>query len=74
MKNLWSSEPVLLLGVIQTGIAMLVLFGLHLTEGQTAAIIAFSTAVVTLIARSQVHSPSTVEAIKAAINENKPKE
>ncbi len=71
MKNLWNSEPTAILGLIQAGITLLVCFGLHLTAEQIGAILTFSGAFLAVINRGQVHSPSTVEAIKKAINDKK---
>lgn len=50
MKN----EPVLVLGAVQTAIALGVSFGLHLSTEQTGAILAFVAAVIALITRTQV--------------------
>lgn len=49
-----TNEPVLVLGVVQAALALLVGFGLGLTGEQTAAIVAFSAALLSLIARSKV--------------------
>lgn len=73
MKNLWSTEPTAVLAVIQSGITLLICFGLHLSAEQIGAILTFSNAILAIINRSQVHSPSTVEAIKQAINDSKEK-
>ena len=54
MGNLWNREPTVLLGVIQAGVTLGVCFGLALTNEQIGAILTFSTAVVTLVTRSQV--------------------
>lgn len=71
MKNLWASEPTAILGLVQAALTLLVCFGLHLSPEQIGAILTFSGALLAVINRSQVHSPSTVEAIKAAIADNK---
>lgn len=71
MKNLWNSEPTAMLALLQAGITLGISFGLHLTPEQIGAIVTFSGLLFALINRSQVHSPSTVEAIKAAIHETK---
>jgi hypothetical protein len=73
MKNLWTSEPTALLALLQAGITLGVSFGLHLTGEQIGALVTFSGLLFALINRSQVHSPSTVEAIKQAMQEGKPK-
>lgn len=54
MLSWWNKEPVLLLGVVQAGITLGVSFGLNLTQEQIGAILTFTTAVTTWIARSQV--------------------
>jgi nitrate/nitrite transporter NarK len=61
LRDLWggltdrlSSEPVMVLAVIQMGVALGVAFGLNLTAAQTGAIVAFTAAVLGLIARSKV--------------------
>lgn len=57
MKALWEkmmNEPVLILNLINVVIAGAVAFGLDLSMEQKAAIIAISTAVLNLLARSQV--------------------
>lgn len=74
MKNLWNSEPTAILGLIQAALTLVVCFGLRLSPEQIGAILGFSGAVLTFINRSQVHSPAAVEAIKTAIDDNKPKE
>lgn len=74
MKNLWNTEPTAVLGLVQAAITLFVCFGVHLTNEQIGAILTFTTALLMVINRSQVHSPSTVEAIKQAINESKTEE
>lgn len=54
MGNLWGREPVMILGLVQTGLVLAVSFGLNLTDGQTAGILAFTAAVLTVIARQRV--------------------
>lgn len=66
-SNLWSTEPTAVLALIQAGTTLLVCFGLHLTTEQVGAILTFSGALLAVVNRSQVHSPSTVEAIKQTI-------
>jgi hypothetical protein len=67
MKNIWKAEPTAILALIQAGITLLVCFGLHLTIEQVGAILTFSGALLAVVNRSQVHSPSTVEALKEAL-------
>ena len=44
-------EPVLLQGVVQAALALCTTFGLGLTSGQTAAILAFTAAILSLVTR-----------------------
>lgn len=48
------NEPVLVLGTVQALIALVVAFGLQLSGDQVATIVAFTAAVLSLIARTQV--------------------
>lgn len=48
------NEPVLVLGVVQAAVALAAAFGLDLTGEQVATIVAFSAALLSLIARRQV--------------------
>lgn len=54
MKNLWDREPAMILGLVQTGIALSVTFGLHLSAEQIGAIMAFSASILALWTRSKV--------------------
>lgn len=54
MKTLWNREPVAILAVIQCAIVLLTTFGVSITKEQAGAIIAFSAAVLGLIARQKV--------------------
>ena len=61
LRELWggltdrlSQEPVLVLAVIQAGVALATSFGLGLSGEQVGAVTAFSAAILGLIARSQV--------------------
>ena len=54
LKFLFGQEPVLILGAVQAGIALFVSFGLGLEPEQTGAILAFTAAVLSLIARRKV--------------------
>ncbi len=51
---IFKREPVMFLAVVQTLIALVVAFGLKLTPEQIGAVLAFTSAVLGLIARSQV--------------------
>jgi hypothetical protein len=50
------SEPVAIMGVIQTGLALAIGFGLHLTDQQMGLSLAFSSAVLALLTRQTVTS------------------
>ena len=47
-------EPALVVGLVQAGIILAVSFGLDLNDGQTAAILVFTAAVLSVITRQQV--------------------
>jgi hypothetical protein len=52
--SVWSKEPVLVLAMVQSGIALVTSFGMSLTAEQIGAILAFTSAVLGVVARSQV--------------------
>lgn len=52
--SVWGREPVLILGLIQSALALAVGFGLNLDGQQVALIMAFSAAVLSVIARQRV--------------------
>lgn len=54
MNTIFDREPVMFMAVIQAGLALAVSFGLNLDGVQTGAILAFSAAVLGLIARAKV--------------------
>jgi Phr family secreted Rap phosphatase inhibitor len=54
MKTLWGREPALILAVIGAVIALVVSFGLNLSNTQQGTITALAVAVLGLITRSQV--------------------
>lgn len=54
MKNLWNTEPVLILGAVQALVALVVSFGLDLSTEQVGAIVAFAAAVLSVVARRKV--------------------
>ncbi len=54
MQTLWGREPVLVLAVVQTGLALVLAFGVKVTVEQMGAVMAVSAAVLGLITRSQV--------------------
>lgn len=54
MSNLWDREPVMVLAVVQTGLALLLAFGVALTKEQVGAVLAFTAAVLGLVVRRKV--------------------
>ena len=57
MKATWErilNEPVMILALIEAGLALAIGFGLNLTVEQLALVVAFSAALLGLLARSQV--------------------
>ena len=54
MGTLWNREPVMVMALIQSGVALGISFGVGLTAEQVGAIMAFSAAVVGFITRTQV--------------------
>lgn len=54
MSNLWNREPVMFLAVVQTGLALLLAFGVDLTKEQVGAILAFTAAVLGFVVRRKV--------------------
>lgn len=63
----WSFEPALILYVINTGVSILVSFGLNLGTTQTAAISTIATAVLGLIAAALTR-PIVIPTITAALS------
>jgi hypothetical protein len=60
-QTMLQEEPVLTLAVVQSGIAMLVGFGLAWSGEQVGLVVGFSAAVLGWIARSQVTPNSRVD-------------
>lgn len=54
MNTLWGREPALVLGAVQTAMALLLAFGLNLSAEQVGAIVAASAAALSLVVRSKV--------------------
>lgn len=52
--GLWGREPALILGAVQTLLALAVGFGLNISTEQVALILAASAAVLSVVVRSQV--------------------
>jgi hypothetical protein len=57
IKNIWKSEPALILGFVQAVLALAITFGIGLTVEQVGAILAASAALLGLLTRSQVTAP-----------------
>ena len=62
MGTLWGREPALIMGLVQAAIALAVGLGLNLTADQTALILAFTAALLSVVVRQQVTSPATLAA------------
>ena len=58
--NVWGREPALILGLVQSGIALAVGFGLNLDGQQVAAILAFSAALLSVVVRQRVTANATL--------------
>lgn len=54
MSNLWNREPVMVMALIQSALALVISFGVGLTVEQVGSIMAFSAALVGFITRTQV--------------------
>lgn len=52
--NIVTREPALTMGALQAFLALLTEFGLHLTPGQCAVILAASAAILSLVTRQMV--------------------
>ena len=52
--TIFGREPAVVLGLVQAGIALLLAFGLNLTNIQVGAIIAFTAVLFAVITRSKV--------------------
>lgn len=53
-NTIFGREPILILAAIQAAIALVSAFGLQLSADQVAALVAFSAAVLGVVARQQV--------------------
>lgn len=60
MGNLWGRQPVMILAVVQAGIALGVGFGAHITIEQMGLLMAFTAAVLGLLTGSQVTPMATL--------------
>lgn len=54
MTNIWGREPVMVMALIQSALALVMSFGVGLDVQQVGSIMAFSAAMVGFITRSQV--------------------
>jgi hypothetical protein len=54
VRNLYDTEPALVLGAVQSVLALLLAFGVDLTTEQVGAILAVSAAVLSLLVRRKV--------------------
>ena len=52
--SLFKSEPALVMGLVQTVLALLLAFGLDLTDNQLGAILAVTAALLALVTRAKV--------------------
>lgn len=66
MKSLWNAEPTMVLAVISAGISLGVGFGLNISTQQMGLIMAFAAAVLGLVNRSQVTSPTALQQMTPA--------
>ena len=62
MGTIWGREPALILAAVQAAIALAVGFGLSWTAEQVSLVLAFTAAVLGVIARRAVTSPATLAA------------
>lgn len=61
IKRIITDEPVVIVGLVQAGIAMLVAFGLDWTPEQIGMVLAFTTVVLSVVARALVTPTANVE-------------
>jgi hypothetical protein len=62
IKRLIQQEPVLLMGLVQSGIAMLTAFGLGWTAEQVALVLAFTQTLLSVVARTLVTPNASFDA------------
>lgn len=60
LRRLFAAEPVLIVAVVQAGLALVAAFGLDLSAEQIAALVGFFSAALALVVRQVVTSPATV--------------
>ena len=56
---IFEREPAIILGLVNTALALILSFGVSLSADQIGAILAFSSALIALITRQVVTSPAT---------------
>ena len=54
MGTIWNREPVMIMALVQSAVALSISFGVGLSAEQVGAIMAFSAAIVGFITRTQV--------------------
>lgn len=64
MKNIFKQEPVVIIGFVQSGLALVAAFGFNLISPEQATAIVAFTGAAALLLRSAVYSPATAEEIK----------
>jgi hypothetical protein len=60
LSNLYGRQPVMVLAFVQATLAMFMGFGLHLTGDQVALVMAFTAALLGLLAQTQVTPMATL--------------
>lgn len=60
LKRIITDEPVLIVGLVQAGIAMLVAFGLDWTPEQIGMVLAFTATMLSVVARAMVTPTANV--------------
>lgn len=63
---IFKREPALILGLVQTVLALVLAFGVEVTSEQAAGILAVTAAVLALVTRQVVYAPSTVDEVMDA--------
>lgn len=63
---IFKREPALIIAAVQTVIALVVAFGVDLSNEQTGALLAVTAAVLGVVTRQSVYAPATVERITSS--------
>lgn len=53
-ESMWKRQPILILGVVQTALALVVSFGVGLTGEQVGAVTALAAAILSVVAQRRV--------------------